>query len=60
MTGDVLLDAHSQATFVEAEQFWQFIPRRIVRRRDALRQRWVLFDDGWSPDSLDMGTWEAT
>lgn len=60
MTGDVLLDAHSQATFVEAEQFWQFIPRRIVRRRGALRQRWMLFEDGWSPDSLDMGTWEAT
>lgn len=60
MTGDVRLDAHSAATFVEAEQFWQFTPRRIVRRRDALRQRWMLFEDGWSPDSLDMGTWEAT
>jgi predicted pyridoxine 5'-phosphate oxidase superfamily flavin-nucleotide-binding protein len=59
MTGDVRLGSHGDATFVQAEQYWQFIPRRIVRRRKALRQRWTLFDDGWSPNSLDMGTWEA-
>lgn len=59
MTGDVRLDAYSDAAFVEAEQYWQFMPRRIVRRRNALRQRWMLFEDGWSPDSLAMGTWEA-
>jgi predicted pyridoxine 5'-phosphate oxidase superfamily flavin-nucleotide-binding protein len=60
MTGDVRLGPHGEGFFLEAEQFWQFLPRRIVRRRNALRQRWSLFDDGWSPDSLDMGTWEAT
>lgn len=60
MTGDVFLGAHGNASFAEAEQFWQFVPRRIIRRRNALRQRWMLFEDGWSPDSLDMGTWEAT
>ena len=60
MTGDVLLGSHGKASFAEAEQFWQFVPRRIVRRRNALRQRWMLPDDGWSPDSLDMGTWGAT
>ena len=59
MTGDVRLGSHGEATFVQAEQYWQFVPRRIVRRRKALRQRWMLFEDGWSPDSLDMGTWEA-
>lgn len=59
MTGDVRLGSHGDATFVQAEQYWQFVPRRIVRRRKALRQRWTLFDDGWSPNSLDMGTWEA-
>ena len=59
MTGDVRLGSHGDATFVQAEQYWQFAPRRIVRRRKALRQRWTLFDDGWSPNSLDMGTWEA-
>lgn len=59
MTGDVRFGSHGDATFVLAEQYWQFVPRRIVRRRKALRQRWMLFEDGWSPDSLDMGTWEA-
>ena len=59
MTGDVRLGSHGEATFVQAEQYWQFVPRRIVRRRKALRQQWMLFEDGWSPDSLDMGTWEA-
>jgi len=58
MTGDVRFGSHGDATFVQAEQYWQFVPRRIVRRRKALRQRWTLFEDGWSPNSLDMGTWE--
>jgi uncharacterized protein len=59
MSGDVLLDARGDADFLDAEQFWQFMPRRIVRRRGALRHRWMLFEDGWSPDSIEMGTWEA-
>lgn len=59
MTGDVRFGSHGEGTFLLAEQYWQFVPRRIVRRRNALRQRWMLFEDGWSPDSLDMGTWEA-
>jgi predicted pyridoxine 5'-phosphate oxidase superfamily flavin-nucleotide-binding protein len=59
LTGDVTFGSADCAAFVEAEQCWQFIPRRIIRRRKALRQRWTLVEGGWSPDSLRMGTWQA-
>lgn len=59
LTGDVLFGSPDCDAFVEAEQCWQLVPRRIVRRRKALRQRWTLVEGGWSPDSLDMGTWQT-
>ncbi len=61
MTGDaeVVFDSPEISAFQGAERLWTFHPRRVVRRRGALRMRWSLQDDGWSPNTLMTGDWQA-
>jgi predicted pyridoxine 5'-phosphate oxidase superfamily flavin-nucleotide-binding protein len=60
LSGDaeVVLDSPEIATFKGAERLWRFMPRRIVRRPDALPLRWALAAEGMSPHSLMTGSWE--
>ncbi|WP_397448819.1 pyridoxamine 5'-phosphate oxidase family protein [Pseudomonas sp. NA-150] len=60
MTGDaeVILDSPDIASFQGAERLWQFKPRRILRRVDALTLRWAPQAEGASPNSLMTGSWE--
>ncbi|MEL6344096.1 MAG: pyridoxamine 5'-phosphate oxidase family protein [Myxococcota bacterium] len=57
LTGDavVILDHPDIARFEGAERLWRFMPRRVVRRPDALPLRWDFLD--WSPFSLKTGRW---
>jgi predicted pyridoxine 5'-phosphate oxidase superfamily flavin-nucleotide-binding protein len=59
LTGDaqVILDSPETATFLGAERFWRFTPRRVVYRANALPLRWNLLE--WSPNSLATGDWPA-
>ena len=59
LTGDarVILDSPEIAAFHGAERLWQFKPRRVIFRRDALPLRWS--DGGASPHSLKTGDWET-
>lgn len=60
LTGEVSLDrAPADASFPKAEQTWQFVPRKIIRRRRALGSRWQLPADGMSPHSEAMGHWTS-
>lgn len=51
----VILDSPEIAAFHGAERLWQFKPRRVIFRRDALPLRWS--DGGASPHSLKTGDW---
>jgi uncharacterized protein len=59
LTGDakVILDSPEIAAFHSAERLWQFKPRRVILRKDALPLRWS--DGGASPHSLKTGDWET-
>lgn len=60
LSGRVSLDASPEvASFPKAEQAWQFIPQKIIRRRRALASRWQLPADGMSPHSEAMGHWSS-
>ncbi|HEY4162960.1 MAG TPA: 2Fe-2S iron-sulfur cluster-binding protein, partial [Dongiaceae bacterium] len=61
LTGDaeVILDSPEIAAFQGAERLWRFKPRGIVYRADALPLRWSFRQEGWSPNSLLTGSWEA-
>ena len=60
MTGDVevMLDSPEIPLFQGAERLWQFTPRRIVRRLDALPLRWTPQAQGASVNSLMTGDWQ--
>jgi predicted pyridoxine 5'-phosphate oxidase superfamily flavin-nucleotide-binding protein len=59
LTGDarVILDSPEIAAFHGAERLWQFKPRRVIFREEALPLRWS--DGGASPHSLRTGDWET-
>lgn len=61
LSGDaeVILDSPDIAAFQGAERLWRFAPRRILHRPNALPLRWTFRQDGWSPQSLRTGSWEA-
>lgn len=59
-TAQVVLDSPEIAAFQGAERLWTFTPSRIVLRRGALALRWTMRDNGWSPNSLMTGDWDAT
>lgn len=56
---EVVLDSPEIATFAGAERLWTFLPDRIVRRPGALALRWNFRENGWSPNSLATGQWQA-
>ncbi|MDB5982948.1 MAG: FAD-binding oxidoreductase, partial [Pseudomonas sp.] len=60
MVGDVevMLDSPEIPLFQGAERLWQFTPRRIVRRPDALPLRWTPQAQGASLNSLMTGDWQ--
>jgi uncharacterized protein len=60
MVGDVevMLDSPEIPLFQGAERLWQFTPRRIVRRLDALPLRWTPEAQGASVNSLLTGDWQ--
>ena len=63
LTGDaaVVTGSPEIASFAGAERFWTVRPHRVVRRRGALRLRWALRENGWSPNTMMTGDWgEAT
>ncbi len=57
LTGDakVILDSSEITAFQGAERLWQFKPRRVIFRKQALPLRWS--DGGASPHSLRTGDW---
>jgi uncharacterized protein len=57
LTGDarVILDSPEIAAFHGAERLWQFKPRRVIFRKEALPLRWT--DGEASPHSLKTGDW---
>ncbi len=59
LTGDakVILDSPEIAAFHGAERLWQFKPRRVIFRKEALPLRWS--NGGASPHSLKTGDWET-
>jgi predicted pyridoxine 5'-phosphate oxidase superfamily flavin-nucleotide-binding protein len=59
LSGDakVILDSPEISAFHGAERLWQFRPRRVVFRKDALPLRWS--DGRASPHSLRTGDWET-
>ncbi len=61
ITGDaeVILDDPEIAAFQGAERLWKFRPRTVVRRSGVLGLRWQMPENGWSPNSLMTGSWEA-
>lgn len=61
MTGrtEVIIDSPEIAAFQGAERLWTFHPSRIVLRRGALALRWAMREQGWSPNSLMTGDWDA-
>lgn len=61
LTGDatVILNAPEIAAFQGAERLWNFRVRKVIRRRSAIALRWTFRSDGWSPNSLMTGDWEA-
>lgn len=62
LTGDaeIEFDSPEIKAFQGAERIWHFTPRRIVRRRGALALRWLLQQNGFSPNALMTGSWEDT
>jgi ferredoxin-NADP reductase/predicted pyridoxine 5'-phosphate oxidase superfamily flavin-nucleotide-binding protein len=60
LTGDarVILDSPEIAAFHGAERLWQFKPRRVIFRKEALPLRWSE-GTGASPHSLMTGDWSA-
>ncbi|MBB4613007.1 2Fe-2S iron-sulfur cluster-binding protein [Novosphingobium taihuense] len=56
---EVILDSPEIATFAGAERLWTFVPHRIVRRSGALALRWSFRENGWSPNALATGQWQA-
>jgi uncharacterized protein len=60
LTGDarVILDSPEIAAFHGAERLWQFKPRRVIFRKEALPLRWSE-GSGASPHSLMTGDWKA-
>ncbi len=60
MVGDVevMLDSPEIPLFQGAERLWQFIPRRIIRRPDALPLRWTPQAQGTSLNALMTGDWQ--
>jgi predicted pyridoxine 5'-phosphate oxidase superfamily flavin-nucleotide-binding protein len=60
LTGDakVILDSAEISAFHGAERLWQFKPRRVIFRKDALPLRWSE-GTGASPHSLRTGDWET-
>ena len=59
-TAQVILDSPEIQAFQGAERLWTFTPTRIVLRRGALALRWAMRDNGWSPNSMMTGDWDAT
>ena len=59
LTGDarVILDSSEITAFQGAERLWQFKPRRVIFRKEALPLRWS--EGGASPHSLKTGDWET-
>jgi uncharacterized protein len=60
LTGDakVILDSPEIPAFHGAERLWQFKPRRVIFRKEALPLRWSE-GSGASPHSLMTGDWKA-
>lgn len=58
-TAEVILDSLEIAAFQGAERLWTFSPGRIVLRRGALALRGAMRANGWSPNSLMTGDWDA-
>ncbi|MBA4284021.1 MAG: FAD-binding oxidoreductase [Xanthomonadaceae bacterium] len=59
-TVEILLTSPELATFQGAERLWRFTPQRVVHRPEALPLRLTFQPDGWSPNSLMTGSWEAS
>ncbi|MGQ3056057.1 MAG: pyridoxamine 5'-phosphate oxidase family protein [Nevskia sp.] len=59
-TVEILLDAPELATFQGAERLWRFTPEHVVYRPQALPLRLEFQPDGWSPNALMTGSWEAS
>ncbi|MTW01461.1 flavin-nucleotide-binding protein [Duganella ginsengisoli] len=58
MTGTVRILERLPGSAVQgAQRYWQFTPRRIVWRRNALGIRWQRQEQGISPAALRTGTW---
>ncbi|WP_426126055.1 pyridoxamine 5'-phosphate oxidase family protein [Pararhizobium sp. PWRC1-1] len=60
LSGDaeVVVDSPEIAAFEGAERLWRFMPRRIIRRPDALPLRWAPHIDGQSPSLRMTGSWD--
>lgn len=60
LSGDaeVVLASPELDAFEGAERLWQFTPRRIIRRPDALPLRWVPDTQGQSPSLRMTGSWD--
>jgi len=56
-SAEVLLDSPETAAFAGAERLWRFVPRRVVRRPDALPLRWPPREHGESPFLETTGAW---
>lgn len=61
MTGSVavILESPEISAFQGAERLWTFTPEKLVVRKAGLPIRWTFQDEGWSPNSLMTGDWDA-
>lgn len=57
---EILLESPELTTFQGAERLWRFTPEQIVYRPEALPLRLEFQPDGWSPNALMTGSWEAS
>ena len=56
-TAEIVLDSPEIDAFHGAERLWRFTPQRVIHRAAALPLSLTFEAQGWSPQSLNTGTW---
>ena len=56
-TPELVLESPEIDAFEGAERLWTFRTRRAILRQGALALRWVMREEGWSPNTLKTGIW---